>query len=73
MLIEHPKVVFSQVLKGLKWKDGNVYEDHQDTHLYIVPAEIFQEIRMELRSGIQSEKKLQGTCFITSINQARNR
>ncbi len=33
--------------RGLKWKDGWVYEDHQDTHLYISPAEIFQEIRIE--------------------------
>ncbi|MEX2717387.1 MAG: V4R domain-containing protein [Candidatus Sigynarchaeota archaeon] len=51
-LIEHPKLVFSQVLKGLKWQDGNVYEDHQNTHVYIFPADIFPEIRIELRNTV---------------------
>jgi predicted hydrocarbon binding protein len=51
-LIEHPKVVFSQILKSLKWVDGNVYEEHQNTHLYIFPAEIFQEIRLEIRNTV---------------------
>jgi predicted nucleic acid-binding protein len=51
-LIEHPKLVFSQILKALKWKGGLAYEDHQDTHLYILPAEILQEIRIELRNTV---------------------
>lgn len=65
-LIEHPKVVFSQILKGLKCVDGNVYEEHQNTHLYIFPAEIFQEIRLEIRNTVG--KKL--ACnLLYSLNQ----
>ncbi len=48
--IEHPKLVFAQILKSLKWQDGRVYEDHQNSHLFIFPAEIIQEIRLELQA-----------------------
>ena len=48
--IEHPKLVFTQILKALKWQDGRVYEDHQNSHLFILPAEILAEIRLELQS-----------------------
>ncbi len=48
--IEHPKLVFAQILKALKWQNGRVYEDHQNSHLFILPAEILQEIRVELQS-----------------------
>ncbi|MBN2152714.1 MAG: hypothetical protein JW839_14780 [Candidatus Lokiarchaeota archaeon] len=66
-LIEHPKLVFSQVLKGIKWKDGNVYEDHQNTQLYILPAGIFPEIRIELRNTLG--KKLARN-LLYSLNQS---
>nr|MDO8084725.1 V4R domain-containing protein [Candidatus Sigynarchaeum springense] len=65
-LIEHPKLVFSQVLKGIKWQDGNVYEDHQNTHIYIIPADIFPEIRIELRNTVG--KKLARN-LLYSLNQ----
>ncbi len=48
--IEHPKLVFAQILKALKWQNGRVYEDHQNQHLFIFPAEILQEIRIELQA-----------------------
>ena len=51
-LMEHPKVAFSQILKALKWIDGNIYEDHQNTHVYIIPAGIFQQIRIELKNTV---------------------
>nr|MDO8113223.1 V4R domain-containing protein [Candidatus Sigynarchaeota archaeon] len=65
-LIEHPKLIQKQIFKALKWKDGNVYEDHQNTHMYILPAGIFQEIRIELRNTIG--KKLARN-LLYSLNQ----
>ncbi len=50
--MEHPALAYSQVLKALKWHDGRVYEDHQNTPLYIIPAPVFQNIRLELREVV---------------------
>ncbi len=48
--IEHPKLVFAQILKALKWQNGRVYENHQNSHLFIFPAQILADIRLELQS-----------------------
>ncbi len=48
--IEHPKLVFAQILKALKWQNGRVYEDHQNQHLFIFPADILADIRLELQT-----------------------
>lgn len=53
--MEHPAMVFSKILKSLRWERGNVYENHQNTHVYIFPARIFQEIRLEVRAILGSK------------------
>ncbi|HMF32255.1 MAG TPA: V4R domain-containing protein [Candidatus Lokiarchaeia archaeon] len=53
--MEHPKLVFNQILKSLKWETGRIYEDHQNSLLYVVPADIFQEIRIEMRAIVGSK------------------
>lgn len=46
--LERPKMVSKIILKSIKWKDGNLYENHQNTLIYILPADLLQRIRREM-------------------------
>ncbi|MHA1733406.1 MAG: V4R domain-containing protein [Promethearchaeota archaeon] len=53
--MEHPARAYHALLKSLRWDAGRVYEDHQHTRLYIMPAGIVQEVRLELRETVGSK------------------
>ncbi len=46
--MEHPKLVFKTIMHSLKWQNGSIYENHQNNHLFILPADAIQMIRREI-------------------------
>lgn len=46
--LERPKMISKMILKSIKWKNGNLFENHQNTLLYILPADLLQKIRREM-------------------------
>lgn len=58
--MEHPKLISRKILDSIKWKDGNLFEDHQNTQLYIMPIDLLQKVRRELITilGIKVAKNL---------------
>jgi hypothetical protein len=58
--MEHPKLISRKILDSIKWKDGNLFEDHQNTKLYIMPIDLLQKVRRELITilGIKVAKNL---------------
>jgi len=46
--IEHPKLIYKKILKSVRYYEGNLYEDHQNAQLYMLPADLLQIIRREL-------------------------
>ena len=46
--IEHPKLIYKKILESIKYFEGNLFENHQNTMLYILPADLLQIIRREL-------------------------
>ncbi|MBD3353274.1 MAG: hypothetical protein GF364_17470 [Candidatus Lokiarchaeota archaeon] len=48
MFLKHPKMVSNNILNSIHWKDGNLFEDHQNTQVYILPADFLSLVKREL-------------------------
>ncbi|MHA1819360.1 MAG: V4R domain-containing protein [Promethearchaeota archaeon] len=58
--LKHPKIIYKKIINEIKWQDGNLFESHQNTQLYIMPADLLQLIRREMINivGIKMASKL---------------
>ncbi|GAB4307841.1 MAG: hypothetical protein Kow0069_05690 [Promethearchaeota archaeon] len=65
--LKHPSLVSGVILKSLRWRDGNVWENHQNTQVYVVPAQVFAEIRKELRATVGAKV---ASSILYTFNQA---
>jgi predicted hydrocarbon binding protein len=53
--MEHPKLVSKTILHSIKWQDGNLFENHQNTQVYLMPADLLQMVRREMLKMVGQE------------------